>query len=274
MNKAIGVRNYTNQHKDKMTTTLSSYIEKNINYDGTVNYNEVETNYFLENNKWHIDFFRDISQFKEQVQNYKYKPKNIIFNFSNPNINKEVKFIVYNKLFSDDMKIISILITQMPLISRLTEFINKKYPKLNSILDLELNKVNIEWTDWLVSNGVKIIKTTKVAGYDDYEVKSPSAKFLINIYEKLSKLIDDRKEWEKDIWDVRNLEQFGITYNKSSASYNIKFNKINNINIRNQVKKYIKQRLIANYNFSWSTAKRSLFQLTPFINFICGIEPN
>lgn len=41
---------------------------------------------------------------------------------------------------------------------------------------------------------------------------------------------------EKDIWDIRNLEQYGITYNQSKPQYYLNFVKINNIKIRNQTK--------------------------------------
>ena len=64
-----------------------------------------------------------------------------------------------------------------------------------------------------------------------------------------NELTDEREEWEKDLWDVRNLEQYGITYNKSCHEHNLDFEKINNLEIRKEVKKYMKQRLIANNKF-------------------------
>ncbi len=90
-----------NNSNDKITETLSKYTEKKINKDKSVTYTEIPTTYFLDNDKWHIDFFGKIEQFKEQVESYKYSNKNISFPFNNENINKEIKFIVYNKLFSD-----------------------------------------------------------------------------------------------------------------------------------------------------------------------------
>ena len=69
-----------------------------------------------------------------------------------------------------------------------------------------------------------------------------------------NELTDEREEWEKDLWDVRNLEQYGITYNKSCHEHNLDFEKINNLEIRKEVKKYMKQRLIANNKFSWASA--------------------
>lgn len=75
--------------------------------------------------------FGNIEQFKKQVEDYKYNNKNISFSFNNENINKEMKFIVYNKLFSDEWGLQTVLIGQRSYIRRLVEFINKKYPNIN-----------------------------------------------------------------------------------------------------------------------------------------------
>ena len=58
-----------NNSNDKITETLSKYTEKKVNKDKSVTYTEIQTTYFLDNDKWHIDFFQDIEQFKEQVKN-------------------------------------------------------------------------------------------------------------------------------------------------------------------------------------------------------------
>ncbi|NFS12578.1 transposase [Clostridium botulinum] len=278
MNSILSTLGYKNinEYDNKITTTLSTYIKKTVNKDGSVDYKEIKTSYFLENDKWNIGFFGDIEQFKEQVNNYKYTNKNMAFPFNNPNINKEIKFIVYNKLFSDEWGLQSVLLTQMQNIKRLAEFIDTKYPNLDSMLDLDLNKVNFQWIDWLNNKGIKITirqnTDSKLCGKDLY-YKSPISNLLMNISENLFNLTDEREEWEKDIWDIRNLEQYGITYNKSKPQYYLNFVKINNIKIRNQVKKYVKQRLVANNKFSWSCASNYINCLPNFINFICKIEP-
>ena len=102
-----------NNSNYKITETLSKYIEKKVNKDKSVTYTEIPTTYFLDNDKWHIDFFGDIEQFKGQVENYKYATKNISFPFNNENIKKEMKFIVYNKLFSDEWGLKTVLIGKL-----------------------------------------------------------------------------------------------------------------------------------------------------------------
>lgn len=266
-----------NNSNDKIAETLSKYTEKKVNKDKSVTYTEIQTTYFLDNDKWHIDFFGDIEQFKEQVKNYKRSNKNISFQFNNENINKEMKFIVYNKLFSDEWGLQAVLTGQMQFIRRLSEFINEKYPNINSFKELDLEKANIKWIDWLdnlnITTTIKQVADSKIYEKDIY-YKSPIANFLETAIKYFNTLTDEREEWEKDKWDVRKLEQYGITYNKSKTLYFLHFEKINNLKIREEVKKYIKQRLIANNRFSWSTAINYLVFITPFINYICKLEPN
>ena len=57
-------------------------------------------------------------------------------------------------------------------------------------------------------------------------------------------MVDDREEWDKDIWDIRNLEMYGLTYNKTLTGNYLNFKSIGSFNIRNSVKRYLKQRLI------------------------------
>lgn len=74
---------------DKIAETLSKYTERKVNKDNSVTYIEIPTTYFLDNDKWNIDFFGNIDQFKEQVESYKYTNKNISFPFNNENIKKK-----------------------------------------------------------------------------------------------------------------------------------------------------------------------------------------
>ena len=200
-----------NNSNYKITKILSKYTEKKVNKDKSVTYTEIPTTYFLDNDKWNIDFFSKIEQFKEQVENYKYANKNISFTFNNENINKEMKFIVYNKLFSDEWSLQAVTITQMQFIRRLAEFINEKYTHINSFKELNLEKVNIQGIDWLDNLNITIttkhINDSKIYGKDIY-YKSPIANFLETAIKYFNTLIDEREEWEKDKWDVRKLEKY------------------------------------------------------------------
>lgn len=277
-NNIIDILTYNTEigTKDKITENLSKYTEKVVNEDKSVTYLEIPTTYFLDNNKWYIDFFGGIYQFKEQVKNYRCTNKAISFLFNNKNINKEMKFIIYNKLFSDEWLLQSALMSQMQSIRRLSEFINEKHPNINSFKELDLEKTNIQWVDWLNSNNIKTIKKhtywSKLSG-DEYFGKTTIAYFLEMVIVYFNNLTDEREEWEKDKWDVRNLEKYGISYNKSQTNYYVNFSKITNLKIRKEFKKYIKQRLIASNKFSWSSTRSYLIFVPPFINYICELEP-
>jgi integrase len=273
--KKLGYNTVT-EYEQNIIDTLSGYTEKFINTDGSVNYKEVKTTYFIDKNKWHIDFLGNIAQFKNRYNGYKYANKNISFNFHNVNINTEVKFVVYYKLFKDEWSLSSALAAQNHMLKKLSEFINDNYPTLNSILDINIDKARFEWMDWLENQNTKTINNTvnKRNGIE-YSSKTAIANFFNYIYQELSNLTDTREEWDKDIWHVRNLEKYGIKYNKTeNSSHSVNWLKISNIAIRTEVKKYFKQRLLSNNKFTWSTASKYIKVYLPnFIEFICQLEP-
>ena len=111
-----------------------------------------------------------------------------------------MKFIVYNKLFSDEWSITT-LRYQTGFINRLAEFINKKYPNINSFKELNLEKVNIQWIDWLNSKNIKTTSISKVLN-NEYKNKTAISNYLEFIITSFDNLTDEREEWEKDKWDV------------------------------------------------------------------------
>lgn len=256
---------------NKITSTLSGYIEKIPLDDGSIYSQYINTDYFLENNCWDLDFFKNITQFSTIKDTTKSKPFN--FTFNNSNINMEIKFIVYNKIFNEEWKLPSCIPKQQSYLNRLATFINTQYPNLDSLLDLNISSAEIKWIDWLDKQGVATTKISTTHIEKLYTIKTTIANFLNSMYKYLLDLVDERVEWEKDRWNVKKLAKYGITYNSSTSSYYIDFSKINNIQIRNQIKQYVQQRLVANDNFSWSSARNYLLYLPQFSNFITNLEP-
>lgn len=271
-NEHLLVFNNQSKHDTKIKEALSTYVEKTFNEDGSVNYKEVPTTYFWDNNVWHMDFFRSIAQFKNELS----KESTISFSFNNSHINSEVKFVTNNMILADKWKLTNAAKLTNYSGKKLAEFINEIYPKLNSILDLDIEDTNTQWINWLIKNKVKInyyAKENSRLSKKSVYLNSPTASYLKMIYSILFKLTDDREEWEKNSWDVRNLKQYGINYSKSTSDYFIHFEKISNKSIRNSMKRYVKQRLIANDNFSWNTARSYMTHLPRFMNFITTLEP-
>jgi integrase len=258
---------------ERLQQELSTYTEKIIHEDGSVTTNVVQNPYFLVNDTWNVNVIGTIPNFKEQFLNYKATNKNIRFEVKNPSINLEIKYVWYNKLFRDEWTLTTAFFGQVSHLRKLTAFLNEKYPELRSLLDLKIEKAEREWLFWLSEQGVQM-KFIKKEYYGEYISKTPIANFLHVIYSYLSQLTDTREEWEKDRWDVRILHQkYGIEYNKSKVVNHIDFQKIEQSSIREQVKKYIKQRLLSKNNFTWSSACNYMVYLSPFIKFIFSLEP-
>ncbi|PAF34034.1 transposase, partial [Terribacillus saccharophilus] len=66
---------------------------------------------------------------------------------------------------------------------------------------------------------------------------------------------------------------YGINYNLSQPNYYIDFTKIDNVILKDNVKKYIKRRLLGGRKFSWGTALIYLTNLPLFLNFLATLEP-
>ncbi|EJS68127.1 transposase [Bacillus cereus] len=250
---------------------LSTYPEKTVHEDGSVSIKQVNNPYFLVNDKWNINFLGEIKQFEEVVENYNYSTKSVHFRFNNPSINLEVKYVYYQQLFNDLWTIKNIFMNQSPL-KRMTEFLNEKYPKLSSLLDLDIDKAEREYLFWLNENGVNTQRLKKREIRKDSILKTPVASFLRNVYIALFQSTDKREEWEKDKWDVRILnKRYGVDYNQSRSEYYLNFTTIDK-KVREQVKKYCKQRLLSKNKFSWGSAIYYVNYLSKFFMFIFSKE--
>ena len=108
---------------------------------------------------------------------------------------------------------------------------------------MDINKSNIEWIDWLNKNKVNTLTTHKYivnSSRKESEVLNTVARYLKNLIKTFETLTDTRVEWDKDRWNVKNLEEYGIKYNKSDCSNCIEFSKINNEALRDSCKQLVK----------------------------------
>lgn len=255
--------------------TLSSYIEKFVQSDGSVEYKEINDRYFLENDSWNVNVVCEIEQFKESYSKYNQKRKNIIFSLKNKNINLEFKYVYYKKLFNEEWGFSNVFKYQKHNI-KLIEFLNSKYPDTNSFLELDIDKVEIVWRDWLHNNGIDIVtkKTTRSNG-KTYEITTAYVTYLRRIYKYFFKESDKRDEFEKDTWDVRILKKYyGVSYSTSDTAYLMTFKNIPQSTIREECKLYFKERLLSKNNFSYSTARQHCSAISLFFSFINEIEPS
>lgn len=143
---------------ERLQRELSIYPEKTINEDGSITIEQINNPYFLVNDKWNITFLGEIKQFEEVIASYNGSNKNIHFRFTYPTINLEVKYVFYQHLFNDFWTIKRSFQGQNPL-RRMTDFLNEKYPKLSSLLELDIEKAEREYLFWLNEQGVKTHRT-------------------------------------------------------------------------------------------------------------------
>ncbi|MCU5517234.1 transposase, partial [Bacillus wiedmannii] len=207
---------------EQLQQELLTYPEKSIHEDGSVTIEQIQDPYFLVNDKWNVERLGEIKQFHELVSNYMNlkRSRKICFSFANSSINLEVKYIFYRRIFNEEWSINTTFGGIQHSLRLLIAFINQKYPKLSSLLDLEIEKVEQEWIFWLNENGKKTTRMLEKYGVPSYNAKSKTAGFLRLLYSKLFILTDNRDEWEKERWDVRVLyERYGISYNKSGNTY-------------------------------------------------------
>ncbi|RFB46154.1 tyrosine-type recombinase/integrase [Bacillus sp. dmp10] len=257
---------------ERLQRELSIYPEKTINEDGSITIEQINNPYFLVNDKWNITFLGEIKQFEEVIASYNGSSKNIHFRFTHPTINLEVKYVFYQHLFNDFWTIKRGFQGQNPL-RRMTDFLNEKYPKLSSLLELDIEKAEREYIFWLNEQGVKTYRTQKYIIRKSQTFKNNVAIYLRTIYTSFLRLTDNREEWEKDKWDIRILhEKYGVDYNKSQSNYYLDFSKID-VKVREEVKKYFKRRLLSKNKFSWGSARNYMNYLSPFFAFIFCIEP-
>ena len=103
INNVIDIRcNDLDNIRSTIEKTLTSYIEKFVQDDGNVKYKEVNDKYFFENDSWNVSIVGKIEQFKEEYSKYNQKRQNIVFSLNNKNINLELKYVYYKKLFNEE----------------------------------------------------------------------------------------------------------------------------------------------------------------------------
>lgn len=260
----------------KYVSALSFIPEKRIQPDKTVAAVMVPTDFFMVNDIWHISFFTNIEQLEGAAKVYQKvrDVHNIYFNLKNFHMNTELKYIVHQKLFSEDWSIRPLYQNYARHLKKYALFINKNYPHIDSLLEINIETANEQWLAWLqeslipteqrhmnYSTGKPFMKQSQVAG------------FLTNAYKYLCQMTDARNEWDKDIWDVKNLKQYGVDYERTRSASYIHFERIKNKYFKAQSKQILKEKLIAGSSFTWSTAVNWLPHISRFLNFVSEKEP-
>ncbi|SDX73427.1 MULTISPECIES: tyrosine-type recombinase/integrase [Bacillaceae] len=273
MDKIIPSNSIPNKSEywDLIASTLSSYEVKEISDNGKVARRVVNDDYFLVNDVWNIHEIAKVPNFKDT--NTKRIAHNLYFECDSSTINMELKFVFFSQLFSDRWALRSLFKGLNHSVKLLGEYLEERHPNLTSLLDLDIEKEEKLWIFWLNRKGIKTRYITTLRG-EEINAKTLPAKSIRMIYNPLLRLTDTRDEWEKDRWDIRELnKRYDFGFNVSSTSYYIDFLGIENNSFRKVFKEYIKGRLISGKNFVWGTSLQYKVFVGNFLNSISKQNP-
>lgn len=254
-------------YKKVIFDKISGYNKISINEDSSISIKWVNSDYFLLNDVWDVRKLLNLFNTPHQNNYEKFNNINIRFLAKNSMVNLEMKYFVYIMIESQQWNVAVTFRIINDILELLAQFLSHKYKNMNSILDISKETIRFDWVDFLGN------KTKNSRSKSDEITNKFKVNFITNIYEFLLVKTDIRDEWIKDIWDVRNLGQFGINYTRSRYHYYANFTKINNKIFRESLKKYIKLRLLSRHKFVWNTLLYYLDHVTVFLNFISTIEP-
>lgn len=256
-------------------STLGTYEEKLITETGKIELRTVDTNYFLSNQTWNLLEISKIPNFISRSSKLSTSKKLIHFKALRPSINAELKYFFFIELFMKENQLSTLYVTYYFLLNTMVQFLNTKYSSVDSILELNIDKVEIEWGNWLMEKKRRNNEQTNLIHLNHRFNKTKKYKFLRSVHNELLKITDTRTEWEKDRWDIRELnKQYIIQQTETHSEFYLDFSKIKNSFFKNLLKKYLKHKLIhVGRSLTWATAKYYARKVTVFLNYISTIEP-
>lgn len=261
-----------------VTQELSMYVVKKFNDDGSLSYETKTDSYFLDNDTWNVDKFKEIEQFSQQYKNFRERYSHnaqICFCIKNNLLNLQFKYIFHKKVFNEEWSLSSTFHANSTNFRRLQSFINQQYPALQSLDDLDIEEADREWNFWISQKGYAKERTSHIRDQDKtFSLRSTLSNFLVRLFNEYKKYSDTREEWDKDRWNVKELHNlYGVKYNKSKTIPYLVFSDIKNSIFRKELKNYFKKKLISKYLVA-ETAIGYLQHLRSFFNFVDIKEPN
>lgn len=140
-------------------------------------------------------------------------------------------------------------------VKKIGAYLSHRYPNMKSVLDVPLDKFMLGYRTYLNEHYNMVYpKDTHV-----YE----------HVYYYYEELFDDRKETEKDRWDIRKL---GIEYNRTNSLFYIDFRQTPTT-FKEMVKRYIEHRMISIQNLKEGSALHYVYALNRFFRLIEQLHP-
>lgn len=210
--------------------------------------------------------YEELDEVIEELDLTKYLQE---IDFPNDNISFELKCMVCFRIKNGEWKIKSFRANFKYKLIKFCEFLNKYYPGINSILEVGCERLCSDWERHLSSNGIESYwyyfdrKVQK-----DYKSKTSISNFPKNTYVVITTMLDNRPEWEKDIWNVLDLKRYGVGYNTDFKCKTVNFTKVYKPHLREELKVYFKEKLLDNKEITWNTLRSHLGIIVKFLNYL------
>jgi len=155
------------------------------------------------------------------------------FSFFSSSLKKEVKFFILTRIQNDELQLYSAIHNYGRSFKRLADFLTKYYPGLSSFVELDINKALMQLRSYLSEKGLSIrtYERRKLSNYEN---------LLNRLFLFYQEYYDTRTEFEKDIWDVRNIP--GAKYPDHESRHILNFEGIPS-SFLNLAKRYLKFRI-------------------------------
>ncbi|MEK3995917.1 tyrosine-type recombinase/integrase [Psychrobacillus sp. FSL K6-2365] len=222
---------------------------------------------------WSQDVWRS-DNLPEGIDRINEKNRTINFEvFLETSLKNEIKFYLANRVINKSFATSSVFSGIRHSVSRLSKFIQEKYPTLKSFIDIPKESFILNYRTYLInSTNLKVYYPSKNDSNGKYYIRN-SYLFTVynNLYDFYLDYYDDRDEFERDIWRA---ERLNIDYVKTNSSTKLDFTCIP-IVYRPLVKRYIWLRVVnqQSLSFSWAVAYLVRF-LNVFFDFILREYPH
>ncbi|MDA2412149.1 tyrosine-type recombinase/integrase [Bacillus cereus] len=176
-------------------------------------------------------------------------------------LKNEVKFFILTRIQNDELQLYSAIHNYARSFKQLSKFLKEFYPNINSFIELDINKALLQLRSYLSELGfsIRIYEKKKLSNYEN--LLNRLFLFYTNFY-------DMRDEFEKDIWDVRNIP--GARFPDYNSNHKLNFSGIPTP-FRSVTKRYLKFRI--SY-LSHGQCSLDVRIITVFLNFIHNKYPS
>lgn len=159
----------------------------------------------------------------------------------------ELKYFYYVNITNGRWKVGTVWKRKGTAINRMLQFLNQKYPDIQSITEIPLDKALTEFRSFLIDNGVKATTTNyKLDSNNNKITVEANSYYVTNLKQFIEFYLDYYfvgEEWDKDIWDRRRLPIPKDNINPTQNEYMINFTRIHNSYFKEKVKRYCKLKL-------------------------------